>query len=143
GVPQHVIVAMLDDVAAVDELDLLVAVLEIVREALVDRDRRLRRAALEPGERHLRGGGGCGRGRGLRKRGQGAECAGSRQQGENSRHGSIPPKWRNVDAFLRADGVNWSERGQLGRRARLWDRRLMSRAGIKGRAGEPPSWWPP
>src|SRR4029079_19117038 len=29
GVPQHVIVAMLDDVAAVDELDLLVAVLEI------------------------------------------------------------------------------------------------------------------
>ena len=42
-------------IAAEDELKLHVAIGKGVREALVDRGRRLRRAAIEAGERHVRG----------------------------------------------------------------------------------------
>src|SRR4029079_615581 len=46
GVPQHVLVAVLEKIATEDKLNLLVAVGKSIREALVDGDRRLRRAAI-------------------------------------------------------------------------------------------------
>ena len=54
GVPQHVVVTMLDEIAAEDELNLEIAVGIGVREALVDSGRCLRRAAIEAGQRHVR-----------------------------------------------------------------------------------------
>jgi hypothetical protein len=53
-IPQQVVVAMLDQIAAVDELQLQVAIGIGVREALVDGGRRLGRAAIEARERHIR-----------------------------------------------------------------------------------------
>src|SRR5580700_12104897 len=53
GVPQKVLVAMFDEVAAVDELKLEVAVREGVGETLVHCRRRLGRAAVETGKRHV------------------------------------------------------------------------------------------
>ena len=54
SIPQQVLVAVLDEIAAVNELNLQIAVRERVREALIDQDRRLRRDAIETRERHLR-----------------------------------------------------------------------------------------
>ena len=54
GVPQQIIVVVLDQIAAEDELKLQIAVGIGVRETLVDGDGRLRRAAVEPRERHVR-----------------------------------------------------------------------------------------
>src|SRR5690242_15426754 len=54
GIPQQVLVAVPDEIAAIDELKLQIAVRERVREALVDGGRRLRRTAIEPRQRHLR-----------------------------------------------------------------------------------------
>jgi hypothetical protein len=85
GIPQQVLVAMLDQIAAVDELKFQVAVGIGVREALIDRRRRLRRAAIEPRERHV----------GRRQRwGLQTECTGAqtgRQQSRNSTHFCCPP----------------------------------------------------
>jgi hypothetical protein len=54
GVPQQIVVAVLDEIAAVNELELQVAIGIGVRETLVDRSGRLRRAAvLEARERHV------------------------------------------------------------------------------------------
>ena len=47
GIPQQVVVAVLDEVAAVDELELLVAVGLCVGEARVEEDRVLWRTAVE------------------------------------------------------------------------------------------------
>ena len=54
GIPQQVVVAVLDEIAAVDELKLQVAIGIGVRHALVDGGRRIGRAAIQPRQRDLR-----------------------------------------------------------------------------------------
>jgi hypothetical protein len=76
---------MFDEIAAEHELNFQIAVGERVREALIDRDRSLRRAAIsKTHERHLR--------RGLRRRVE-TEYAGaepSHEQSRNSTHCLLP-----------------------------------------------------
>ena len=54
GIPQHILIAMLDEIATEDELNFQVAIGKRIREALVDGCRRLRRAAIEARQRHVR-----------------------------------------------------------------------------------------
>ena len=78
GVPQHVVVAVLDEIAAEHELHLQIAKGKGVREALVDRGRRLRRSAVgKPRQRDL--------GRALRERGEGDKRVGADTGGNESK----------------------------------------------------------
>ena len=84
GVPQQIIVAMLDEIAAVNELQAQLGVRGDVGEALIDRDRRLRRAAVEARERHVRR---------LRGRRDGRERTSDRKHGKHPIHSCPPLKW--------------------------------------------------
>src|SRR5262245_9021407 len=85
GIPQQVLVAVLDEIAAVDELKFQIPIGIGVREALVDRRGRSRGAAVQARERDVR--------RGLRRGRQTDERAGAcagRQQSQNSLHFFLP-----------------------------------------------------
>src|SRR5215831_15287614 len=55
GIPQHILVTMLDEVATEDELNLQAREGKGVREALIDDRWCLWRAAIEAGQRYIRG----------------------------------------------------------------------------------------
>jgi len=85
GIPQQILVAVLDEIATVNELKFQIAIRIGVRETLVDGRGRLRRAAIQTRERHVR--------RCLRRGLQAGERTGartSRQQDRNSPHCSLP-----------------------------------------------------
>ena len=78
GVPQQIVVAMLDEIAAEDELKFQIAIGIGVRETLVDGNGRLRRAAFEARERHVR--------RRVRGRRETGECTGAGAAREHSQY---------------------------------------------------------
>ena len=81
GIPQHVFVAVLDEIAAEHELQFQIAIGIGVREPLVDGRGRGGGAAVQARERHLW--------RGLRRgqSGQGNSAGAGQQQGRDSLHG--------------------------------------------------------
>jgi hypothetical protein len=83
GVPDHVLVAVLDHVAAEREREAHVRFVgEGVAEALGDDDGLRARAAFDPGQRDF----GC-----LRRRGQREQRAGTDRQANSGLHHSTPP----------------------------------------------------
>jgi len=93
GVPEQIIVTVLDQIAAVDELQLEISIRVDVGEALVHGDGRLRRAAVESRERHV-----CR----LHRRRQGGERAGAgagRKHGEHPLH-RCPPLTRAIAVLV-------------------------------------------
>ena len=82
GIPQHIVVVMFDEIAAVDELKFEIAIGKGIREALIDGGRCLRRAAIEARQRHV--------GRLRRCREAGEQAGAGREHGQCSMHCFFP-----------------------------------------------------
>ncbi len=113
SIPQHVVVAMLDQIAAKHELHFQVAIRKRVRKTLVDRGRRLRRPAIgHPRQRDL--------GRALRERGEGNKRVGANagcNEGKQSLH-RIHSR-DDVSMIVRRAGIVPRQAGSVNETVRL------------------------
>ena len=102
SVPHHVVVAVLDEITTVDELDLHARISVCVGETEIDFNGSLRRAAVEAGKGHL----GCGLGKGWQTE-ERAAAAPRANNPQNSSHGFLTPGRSQVTEPANAALLGW------------------------------------